>query len=460
MRLYHGFMQPILSMNSARSLDHRLIARYALSESALIDSAAAAVVRLTEDMARGRTLVMAGPGNNGSDGLEVARLLSAKGISTDVFLLTEKGNEENLRRRALLPPSVRITDDPYGYDTVYDALFGFSFHGEADGRTRMAAEAASQAAAVISIDVPSAGLVRADATVSLMALKDVLYEPTMRDKAGRIMLANPGFPPEELVSSPDGMYLLSDDDSPLRPFGISEYKNSRGHVAIIGGSDRYTGAPRLAARAAFAAGAGLVTIITASEKIRDDNPAVIISSGDDFSRFRAIAAGPGWDAGDEKIFREAAASGLPMVIDADALKFVPGRRFSFRAVLTPHIGEYRRLMSMLGIPDGLGNPQTLRESLLRLAAETESIAVLKSSVVWISNGSSIFIYDGCNPSLGVAGSGDVLTGIIGALLAEGYSPRDAAIGGVLLHQRAGKKAHEDYGYYSAEELIIETGRSR
>ena len=219
-------MQPILSMNSARSLDHRLIARYALSESALIDSAADAAVRLTENMIRGRVLIMAGPGNNGSDGLEIARILSEKGISTDIFLLTEKGNDENLRRRALLSSAVRITDDPHGYDTVYDALFGFSFHGEADERTRMAAEAASGASSVISVDVPSAGLVRADATVSLMTLKDVRYEPSMRDKAGRILLAKPGFPPEELLSSPDGMYLLSDGDSPLRPFGISEYKDS------------------------------------------------------------------------------------------------------------------------------------------------------------------------------------------------------------------------------------------
>ena len=78
----------------------------------------------------------------------------------------------------------------------------------------------------------------------------------------------------------------------------------------------------------------------------------------------------------------------------------------------------------------------------------------------ITSGDDIFIYDGANPSLGVAGSGDVLAGVIGALLAEGYSPLDAAKNGVILHQRAGRRAHEEYGYYSAEELILEVGKCR
>ncbi len=454
-------MHPVLSLKEAAALDHHLIAEYGLFESSLIDNAAREAFEATKDLIHGRVLVMVGPGNNGSDGLSLLGILLDNGFSPDVFFLYEKGNDENLRRRKALHSSIKIAESTSGYDTVYDALFGFSFHGEADERTKNAIEGANSASTVIALDVPSCGLVMADATVVFMALKDVLYEPTMRKQAGRIILANPGFPDEELNRSDTGFYLLEDADSALHGFSVTDYKNTRGHLALIGGSDRYTGAPRLAARAAFFSGAGLVTIVTDSDKIREDNPAVIIASPlSDLSFASAIAIGPGWDNGDSLLFEKAIGSGKNIVIDADGLKFAPGHAFGYRAVITPHIGEYRRLMASLAVPDGLGSPSGLSSSLRTLSRKLECIVVLKSSVVWITDGERILVYDGSNPSLGVAGSGDVLTGIIGALLAGGYSPLDAAVGGVILHQRAGRKAREDYGYYSAEELILEVGRCR
>lgn len=460
-RLYHGTMQPVLSLESSKSLDHQLIARFSLSESKLIDGAAEGIFRLTEPMIHGRILIAAGPGNNGSDGLALANILARHGYDVDVLLPYGNGNKENMRRRSELHASVGIARSAEGYDTIYDALFGFGYHGEADGNVRSIASSIPKESTVIAVDVPSAGLIRAEATVALMSLKDVLFEPEGRHLAGKVMLHNPGFPEAELKESPDGIYLLSDSDSSIRGLSITDYKNTRGHVAIIGGSDRYTGAPRLSARAAFFSGAGLVTIVTHSAHIRDCNPAVMIEEGEgDFSRFSSFVIGPGWDSGDEAHLDKATATGRPAVLDADALRFVPGRRFFNRAVLTPHIGEYRRLMASLSIPDGLGDAASLASSLRRLATDTESVVVLKSSVVWITDGSDIFIYDGCNPSLGVAGSGDVLAGIIGALLAEGEDPLRAAIDGVILHQRAGRSAHERYGFYSAEELIEETGRCR
>ena len=103
----------------------------------------------------------------------------------------------------------------------------------------------------------------------------------------------------------------------------------------------------------------------------------------------------------------------------------------------------------------------LRKDALRaLSRETETTVVLKSSVVWITSGDAVYIYDGANPSMGIAGSGDVLSGIIAALLAEGESPERAAIDGVILHQEAGRNAARRYGYYDAETLIEEVGRAR
>ena len=281
------------------------------------------------------------------------------------------------------------------------------------------------------------------------------YLPSLRAGCGRIITAGGEDAPH------DGICLLSDDDSRMIRFSSDGFKNSRGHIAVIGGSDKYTGAPRLAARAAFFSGAGLVTIITDSERIRDENPAVMIAPyGCDLSRFDALAMGPGWGEGSAAEFDRAASSGKNIVIDADALTLVPGHSFSHRAVLTPHIGEYRRLMSAMDIPCGLESAASLAAALRELALRTESVVVLKSSVLWITDGGNIFIYDGSNPSLGVAGSGDVLCGIIASLMGAGESPERAAIDGVILHQRAGRKAHEKYGFYSAEELILEVGRAR
>ena len=454
-------MRPILSLNLSSALDHQLIEKHGLSESSLIDNAAACVFRASEHLIHGRILVMVGPGNNGSDGLALVSILLQHGYSPDVFFLYEKGNEENLKRRKALPSVVRIAEKTSSYDTVFDALFGFSFHGEADDRTKEAINGANDADTVIAVDVPSAGLVKADMTVTFMAPKDILYEPSNRGNAGRIVIANPGFPEDEIRTANTDIFLLEDGDSTLKDFSLSDYKNTRGHLALIGGSEEFTGAPRLAARAAFFAGAGLVTILTDVDKIRDENPAVIIRKPDsDLCFADAIAIGPGWKDGDKSLFDKAVSLGKKLVVDADGLKFLPQHAFGYNAVITPHIGEYRRLMASLSIPDGLGDVPSLSSSLKALSRKLECIVVLKASTVWVTSGDDIFIYDGANPSLGVAGSGDVLAGVIGALLAEGYSPLDAAKNGVILHQRAGRRAHEEYGYYSAEELILEVGKCR
>ena len=451
-------MYPVVYPDTAKELDHRLIAEYGLSESALIDSAARNVLEASQGRLKGRLVFLIGPGNNGSDGLEMARLCKKDGLDVSICYLYAKGNRENLRRREAVAALAKV-DDAKGFDTVIDAMFGFSFHGEPDERTKAVVE--SITGFTIAIDVPSAGIVRADLTVTLMSRKAGLYLPSLRAMSGEIEFRNPGFPEKELETSPDKLYLLTYQDSQIRKFSLSDYKNTRGHLLIIGGSDRYTGAPRLAARSAFAAGAGLVSIMTSSEKVRDENPAVmIVPPGGGLERMSAIALGPGWDEGDDSLLSSSVESGKPLVIDADALRHAHKHKYGWRAVLTPHVGEYKRLMNALGLPSGLEAAETLSSSLRALSKALEAVVVLKASTLWITSGDEVYIYDGAEPSLGVAGSGDVLTGAIGALLGEGESPLRAAIDGVILHQRAGKRAHADYGYYSAEELILSLGRER
>ena len=453
-------MEPILSQSEAAILDRDLIERCSLSESALIDNAAYLAYERTKEFFSGKLLFLIGPGNNGADGLGMAMLAAEAGFDVSVLYLYEKGSKENIKRRNMLPSSVRIADTATGYGTVIDALFGFGFHGTPDERTAEVIAGIESTSVVISLDVPSAFAVDADITVMMTTGKLSVYHPSFRGRAGTLLLVNPGFPEEGICSCKASAYLLSEDDSRIRKIKFTDYKNSKGHLCAIGGSERYQGAIRLSARAAFAAGAGLVSIITKAKAIRDESPSIMLAEGNDLERYDAILVGPGWDDGDESLFDKAAASGRNTVIDADALKFVPGRKFSHRAVITPHIGEYRRLMKALSIPDGLDSETGLLDAIRTLSKTTETTVVLKSSVLWITSGDDVYIYDGVNPSMGVAGSGDVLSGIIGALLAEGESPERAAIDGVILHQKAGRNALKRYGYYPSELLIEEVGRAR
>ena len=119
------------------------------------------------------------------------------------------------------------------------------------------------------------------------------------------------------------------------------------------------------------------------------------------------------------------------------------------------MGEYRRLLSNLGLEE-----DDFLTTLKKVAKTLECVILVKSSVVWITDGNETFVWDGSNPALGVAGSGDVLSGIIGAFLAHGEKPLSAAMNGVILHQTSGRKAAEALGYFTSEDLIEEVGRNR
>ena len=436
-------MRPLYSAESAKKLDHYLIEKHSLSESALIDSAAKEVFDAVRDkLLSKRVLFLIGPGNNGADGLEMARLLSRENQNISLFFLSENGSVETTKRRDKYS-YINRAFEVSGYDVIVDALFGFSFRGEADDYLlEIINEVNSSGSFVISIDIPSANLIRADVTVSLMCSKLELYHPLERSRS-------------------EDSFLFDESDLSLKDIPLDGYKNTRGHVAVLGGSDSYPGAPILTSLAAFHAGAGLVTLISNDfvlERAFKHHPSIMQSNGDDLSKFSSLAIGPGWDTGSEKLLERAISSGKNMVIDADGIKLLKDKKLGHRAILTPHIGEYKRLCSLLGIDNGLDSADSLRKSLKALSDELECVVVLKSSTVWISNGESLFVFDGANPSLGVAGSGDVLCGIIASLLAQGAELLDAAINGVIMHQSAGRRAKERYGYYSAEELIGEIVR--
>lgn len=452
-------MLPLLTLSRASELDSTLISECALDEHSLVSNAALGAYESCIDLFRGkRVLFVAGKGNNGSDALALASLVTKVASSVSVYCHFPGGGEENMRRRSALDSSLFV-DTVTGADVIVDGLFGVKCRLPLDERTEAVIRAInSSGACVISLDVPSAFRVEADYTVSFMCPKMEMYLPRNRAACGKIILFNPGFPAERIKG--DGKtFLLTDGDYNPPAIPLDGYKNTRGHVCIAGGSERYPGAPVISALAAFHSGAGKVTVLgseTVRKTVLSSYPSLMCADENvDMSRFDSFVAGPGWDEGSEKILERISQSGKNYVVDADAIKLLPSLKAGGRAVITPHIGEFRRLVSLLGFDE-----DDIIKNAVRTALEFECVVVLKGVTTVITDGSSLYVYDGANPSLGVAGSGDVLSGVIGAFLASGLPPLDAALDGVLLHQRSGRAAAEEYGFYSAEDLIREIGRKR
>ena len=447
-------MIKIAPAGEVNSLDALMRERYGLPSETLIEKASSLMYIDIRDMiSNRRTLFLVGKGNNGSDALSVALYAKADGLDVSVYYLSERGCPENLsRRERIAEAGIPVVDDIQGFDCYVDGLVGAAFrlplYPEVEELIRKVNDID---ALKIAVDIPSGLLFRADRTVVFTMHKKEAFLHGNRLSLGEYALYNPGFPEGELDSFPADSFLLEDSDYFVPAFSGSDYKNTRGHVAILGGSERYTGAAILAARSAFHAGAGLVTVFTgekAYSALSSYRPAMVRKDAFDERGIKSLIVGPGWnDEGN----RDFVSSSLPMVIDADGLEYIEsGDRFGYRAVVTPHVGEFRRICSRLGIA----------EDTRVLSATLEVIVVLKAETVEITDGSSSYFYDGMNPSLGVAGSGDVLSGIIGAFLAAGMKPMDAAVNGVILHQKAGKAAHEKYGYYDTVDLVDVMGTLR
>ncbi len=480
----------ILSAEESRACDARTIAA-GTAGLVLMKRAAAAVAReaaravLARPDRAGRIVVLAGPGNNGGDGFEAARLLhltrTAAGVET-LFL----GDPERLTGDARttfqglveagLPVLVVTCDrdlEPLRSATlVLDALFGTGLTRpiEEDGLAARSVRLASAGRAfVLAVDVPS-GLsgdradlpgpaVRADLTVTFGTPKRCHVFLPAAGLCGRIAVADIGLlAPDASPAEGEPEAIVAADVAPLFPRrDAASHKGGYGHLLVAGGADGYLGAPALAARAAHRSGAGLVTV-SGSDAVRAaahglSPETTSIAADADVSPFDALAVGPGLGRTAEAARRLArlAAAEKPAVFDADALNLAGGPTyFASRpapTVLTPHPGEAGRL---LGCNAAAVNADRIA-SARRLAAVSRAVVVLKGfrSVVADPSGRTSLVLAG-NPGMASGGAGDVLTGIVGALLARGFSAWNAAAAGAYLHGVAGDLAAEANG----EEALI------
>ena len=402
-------------------------------------------------------LVLAGKGNNGGDGLVLARHLLLEGVRVRVYAAQGQTGDALLARNALVAHGVAIhplEEAAFAEgEVVVDALFGTGLKGPLEGfYAGLVDRVNASSLPVLALDLPS-GLpyspyIRATATVAFAALKTPhLLE---REACGSLYLAEIGLPKallerEDLpeVATPEALRPLL----PRRP--LTAHKGSVGRVGVLGGYRgdglRYAGAPVLAALGAYRMGAGLVHLVVPEgtpleplEAVFHPVPAPSLPP----MRVEALAVGMGGGSWGPLWAMRALEAGLPTVLDADALHpevVAAYRRAGVKAVLTPHAGEAGRL---LGRPPEEVSRNPL-EAARTLARETGLTVVLKGNPTVVAEGERLSVNPTGNPALATGGTGDVLSGAIAALLAAGLPPFEAARLGAFLHGLAGDLLAEE-----------------
>ncbi|MDQ3573189.1 MAG: NAD(P)H-hydrate dehydratase [Actinomycetota bacterium] len=491
------WLAPLPDAGGMRAMDAWAIDEQGVPSLQLMEAAGAALAEAVAALApSGPIRVVCGKGNNGGDGLVCARLLRERGFAVEALLCWPQAelsrdaaaNLERFDGAVMRVEGDGATAAIAGSGTVVDAIFGTGFAG---APRSPAAEAIAginaSGAPVVAADIASgvdastgetAGLaVNADVTVAFHAAKPGhLISPGKR-RTGELTVAPIGIPggaPVAAAAASIGSGVLA--LPPRRDAGSSKF--SSGHVLLIGGSTGLTGAVALAASAAIRAGAGYATAAVPDDlepilevKLTEVMTAGIASGNGSFAvgshsaalavaeRAAAIVLGPGLGRSDGARAMAAgvvAEASAPLVIDADALNALDGRLDEVGArakatVLTPHSGELGRL---------LGRPREDVEA-RRLASARDAAGAARCVVVL--KGDDTLVVDGrsadmpvavnalASPALATAGTGDVLAGTIGALIARGLDEFDAACAGVYAHARAGRIAAERVG--TAESVI-------
>lgn len=458
----------LYTVAQVRALDRRAIDELGVPGIELMHRAAwAALASLRRHWPLAQRLaVHCGPGNNGGDGFLLAKLAREAGLQVTVFVLggvssgdaaqawlawKATGGRERVWQAGDALPEV---------DVHVDALYGTGLNRAPQGEpAALIAAINASGAPVLALDVPSGlnadtgsvpgAAIRAEVTVSFIVAKRGLYTGSAADHVGQLELDRLGLPAALWQDSAPDAGLLRETCLPPRP--RAAHKGMNGHVLAIGGEHGLAGAIRLCGEAALRAGAGLASVATRVEHVLALNAArpELMAHGVDgpqalaplLARASVLALGPGLGQGawGHALWRTALDSSKPLVLDADGLNLLAREpcRFAQPAVLTPHPGEAARLLG--GTVDEVAADRFAAAR--ALAARFHAVVVLKGA------GSLIAAPDGrldvCpwgNPGMAAGGMGDLLAGIIAALLAQGGEAWQAACLGVGLHARAGDRA--------------------
>ena len=437
-----------------------------------------------------RMLFFTGPGNNGGDGLVMARLMAGAGyhvrvcvldftdhLSPDCRLNYDRFLDMNgtLLRMSSICDFPEISDK----DVIVDAVFGAGLSRPVDKFPAEVINRINQLPNIkVAIDVPSGlfgednsvnsgAVLKADYTLAIQFPKLSFFFPEVADSAGEWVVLDIGLHPLAIRETETPYYWLQKEDvaAVRRKRKCFDHKGSFGHALLIAGSYGKMGACVLSAKACLRSGAGLLTChipqigynilqITVPEAmISIDRSDVIFSQHPDLRIYSAVGIGPGLGqkANTQKaVIEMLRACQTPLVLDADALNCLSlsGNAMEYlpeNSILTPHPKEFERLFGRCA-----NSAETIKKQ-REIAQKHKIIVILKGAFTRIAlpDGRMLFNSSG-NPALATAGSGDVLTGIILALLAQNYSPEEAALAGVWIHGKVADKYVESAG----EETMI------
>ncbi|WP_290890537.1 NAD(P)H-hydrate dehydratase [Arenimonas sp.] len=462
---------PLYRTSQVRAMDELATSALGVPAYELMVRAGAAAWRVLQQRWPGvRHLgVACGPGNNGGDGYVVARLAREAGLKVSV--LTPPGaTPRTAQARQALADWRAAGGSVASFDGMLpecgawvDALYGI-------GLTRPPSEAAQSMierinaarVPVLSLDVPSgldadtghaAGTaVQATATLCFIAAKRGLYTGMARDFDGEVLLdrldlkigAFDEFTPAAWLCRPEGLARW------LAPRHANAHKGEHGHVLCVGGEEGMGGAVRLCAEGALRTGVGLASVATRRSGVAAlvaARPEAMTHAVEDAAALRplveratVLAVGPGLGQGawGQALFAEALASGKPLVLDADALNLLAHHPSAVpQAILTPHPGEAARLLGL----DTRAVQADRFYAAEALAQRFHCTVVLKGAGTLVAAPGEIPAVIGAgNPGMATGGMGDVLSGVISALVAQGLPPFQAAVAGALLHSAAGDAA--------------------
>jgi NAD(P)H-hydrate epimerase len=477
----------ILSAEEIRQWDQYSIQHEPIASIDLMERAASKCVEWLEEngYVEDHFAIFCGKGNNGGDGLAIARLLAEKKYPVSVYILEfgHKGTEDfqiNLARLHQYPEiEIRFIQTEENFhrlnkdEIIIDALFGSGLNRGIEGVTAKLIEHINESGSeIISIDIPSGlftdtsstgnTIIKSKHTLSFQCYKLAMLVAENAEYVGEVHILDIGLH-KDFYSSLQSSYELVDNTiihsiyKPRNPFA---HKGNFGHAMLVAGSYGKIGAAVLSAKACLRSGVGLLTshipkcgyeilqsAVPEAMIMTDDNFLFITKINDDLKKYRSIGIGPGIGTGTEIIamLKEVLTNyRLPVVIDADALNNIASQKDLLKiippgSILTPHPKEMERLFG------GSANDFDRSELALQKAKELNVVIILKGhhTLIATADGNAFFNSTG-NAGMATAGSGDVLTGILTGLLAQGYQSVDAALLAVYIHGLSGDFAAKEF----------------
>ena len=481
----------ILSIDKIREADRYTIENEPISSEDLMERAAGQVFEwlLKHINKYNKVKIFCGIGNNGGDGLVVARRLQEVGIDATAYVIARSGAKRNdvaiqpelskpfpvrldchvasllaMTQSGNVRPVTQSSDFPpiTENDIIIDALFGSGLNRPIEGLAAELIEYLNQQQAIrISIDIasglfadgpsPAAAIFMPDYTLTFQMPKLAFMMPENDPYVGQLVVLDIQLHPKYLLEVETNNFFINKEliKPILHKRTKYSHKGTFGHALLVAGSEGKTGAAILGAKACLRTGVGLLSVKlpqSAWTPLQASLPEAMIQTNDKLDAFNAIGIGPGLGTDDDAqrmVHHMIQDAQVPLVMDADALNILAENKtwLSFlppKTILTPHPKEFERMFGKTS--NSFERLELLREK----AMKHHVIIVLKgaNTAVAMPNGAVFFNSTG-NPGMATAGSGDVLTGMILSLLAQRYTPEEAAVLGVYLHGLAGDIAAEE-----------------